>query len=144
MQTAYDPSRSSQTRSHVAQRHGLPQSRQWVSSRNELLTYETGVFQFEQLSHDRRIVDLLRIVEFRPARIPGRVNVANDILALFQSPDHVAVHDLNVINVEEQLDSRRADFAQDAREPVKIIALVARMTFHRMRMITRVEMLDAD
>src|SRR5580700_10667123 len=123
MQTAYDPSRSSQTRSHVAQRHGLPQSRQWVSSRNELLTYETGVFQFEQLSHDRRIVDLLRIVEFRPARIPGRVNVAN---------------------VEEQLDSRRADFAQDAREPVKIIALVARMTFHRMRMITRVEMLDAD
>src|SRR5579871_4566943 len=98
MQTAYDSSQRSQTRSNVAQGDGLPEAGDRVAGRDELLSDVTFVFQFEQFAHDRRVVDLLSLIQFAPARISSRVYVADDVLALVQAPDDVSVHDLHVVN----------------------------------------------
>src|SRR5262249_18509804 len=58
--------------------------------------------------------------------------------------DHVAVHDLHVVDIEKQLHARRTDPANDAGHPVDVVALVARMALHGMRVVARIEVLQAD
>ena len=111
---------------------------------NELLADVALVADLDQLPHDRRIVDLLFVVEFRSARIAGRVDVADHVLAFFEAADHVAVHDLHVVDVEQQLHPRRADLADDVGDLIDVVALVTGMALHRVRGIARVEVFDAD
>ena len=65
-------------------------------------------------------------------------------LHLLDPADHVAVHDLHVVDVEQQLHARRADLAHDLRHPVEVVALVAGVALHRVGVVARVEVLQAD
>ena len=68
--------------------------------------------------------------------------MADDVLALFHSSNHVAVHDLNVVNIEEQFETIGVDLSDNLSHPVEVIALVTGMSLHRMRVVAGVEMLQ--
>ena len=68
-----------------------------------------------------------------------------DIVAVLADPaDDVAVHDLDVVDVEEQLQAGRADPLDDVDAVVGVVALVAGMPLHRVRVHPRVEHLQAE
>ena len=64
----------------------------------------------KERAHDRRILELLRVIQLAPTRYSRRVNVADEIRAeCLDSGDDIAVHDLAVIHVVEQLEVRIVD-----------------------------------
>ena len=68
--------------SDVAERHGLPQAFQRVAGGDELLADVALVADLEEGLHDRRVVDLLVVVELAAAGIARRVDVADVVLVL--------------------------------------------------------------
>ena len=54
------------------------------------------------------------------------------LVVLPDPPDDVAVHDLHVINVEQQLHPRRVHAADQVDAQIDIVAEVAWVAFHRM------------
>src|SRR5579871_2931122 len=83
--------------SDVAKFHRFAQPRVRIARGNEFLSNETFVADLQQLSHDRRVIDFLGIVQFTSTWISGRVNVSYHVLAFFDPPDDIAVHDLDVV-----------------------------------------------
>ena len=55
------------------------------------------------------------------------------VLVLADAADDVAVHDLDVVDVEQQLQVRRADPLDDVDAIVGVVSLVAGMPLHRVR-----------
>ena len=90
-------------RLHVAQRHGLPQALQGVAGGDEFLADVPLIADFEQRLHDWRIVDFLLLIELTAARVAGCVHMRDVVTVLAKARNDIAVHDLNVIDVEEQL-----------------------------------------
>ena len=130
-------------RSHIAQLHGLFQPRERVTRRNEFLPDVARVADVDQLLHDRGIVHFLILVEFATSGNACRVNVPDDVLVLLDAADDVAVHELHVVDVEQQLDPRRTHFAKDRRHEIEVVALIAGVPLHRVGTVSRVQMLDA-
>jgi len=100
----------------------LAQAFERVARRDEFLADVACVIDFHQLTHDGGIIDFLTFVEFASAWIAGRVDVANDVAVLFDSPQNIAVHDLHVVYVEKQFQAALAlptssGFALKAMEP---------------------------
>ena len=56
--------------------------------------------------HDETVVQLLRVVDFVPARIAAGVEMADPLEVIADVADDVAVHDLGVVDVVENLDAR--------------------------------------
>src|SRR3954471_12047525 len=61
--------------SHVAHLDRLLQTRQRVAGGDELLPDVAGVADLHQRLHDRRVVDLLRLVQLPAAGVAGGVDV---------------------------------------------------------------------
>ena len=72
------------------------------------------------------------------------MHVADDVLVLLDAANDVAVPHLDMINVKQQLDSWRPNAVEYRRNIVDVVSLVARVPFHRMRVIARVEMFQAN
>src|SRR4051794_37133132 len=68
--------------SHITQPHRLPQPLERVARRNELLADEALIVDLDQLSHHRRVVDLLPLVELAAAGVAGGVDVADQVAEL--------------------------------------------------------------
>src|SRR5579884_848972 len=97
-----------QTGSHIAQRHRFLQTLGRIARGNEFLTDVARVLHFHQGPHDRGIIDLLGVVQLTSPRIARRMNMANVLGILANAADNVAVHDLHMIDVEQQLEPWRA------------------------------------
>ena len=55
---------------------------------------------FQNHSHDSRVVDLLRVVQLAAPRIARRMDVVDRLATLVNATYDVAVHDLNMIDIE--------------------------------------------
>ena len=86
---------------NVTKLDGFSQSDQRIPCRDEFLTHKTFVFDFDKLLHDRWKEDFLLVVEFGSTWISRGVNVANDVFHRADSTNDVAVHDLNMVDVEQ-------------------------------------------
>ena len=60
------------------------------------------------------------------AFVPGMVAA----LELFDARDDVALHDLDVVDVDENLEIRRANFIAAFHRPLERVGLIAGMAFH--------------
>ena len=90
------------------------------------------------------IVDLLLVVEFAPAGVSGGVDVADVVVMLADPADDVAVHDLHVIDVEQQFQAGRADALDDVDAIVGVVSLVAGVPLHGVRADPGIEHLEAE
>src|SRR5207245_5735742 len=95
--------------SDVAECHGLPQPVERVAGGDELLPDVALVTNLQERLHDRLVADLLLVVELAATGVAGRVDVADIVPVLADAADDVAVHGLDVVDVEEELEIRRAD-----------------------------------
>ena len=70
------------------------------------------------------------------AGVAGGVVVADVFLVFADVADDVAVHDLHMINVEQQLEVWRANLLDGLDAKLDIVALIAGVSFHRVGVIT--------
>ena len=75
-------------------------------ARRIFVGHETRVAQLRNGLHHEVVVQLLRIVDLVAARIPAGVEVSDPLEVIPDIPDDVAVHDLRVVDVEEDFDAR--------------------------------------
>ena len=85
------------------------------------------------------MIDLLGVVELSATGNAGGVHVTDVVLVLTDAADHIAVHDLHVVDIEEQFHPRRVDAFDQVDAQVDIVTEVAGMPFHRVRVIARVQ-----
>ena len=111
-------------------------------SRDELLAHETLVARGHDRLQDGRDVQLLAVVHLVAAGHAGNVIMADVLVELLDPRDDVALHDLHVVDVEEDLHPRRADLLADLGGPLDPVALVVGMAFH-LDVHPAVEHLDA-
>ena len=78
----------------------------------------------ENRLHHRRIIDLLRVIDLVAARHAARVVVGDVGMEFLDPHDQVALHDLHVIDVVEQLESFGADAFAQFHAPLGVVALV--------------------
>ena len=130
---------------NIAHFGGVPEgSHLVVPVGNELLRNEAIKAGGENGAHHGRVVDLLRVVEFASAGVTGGMVVTDVFLVFADVADDVAVHDLHMINVEQQLEVRRADLLDGLDAKTEIVALIAGVALHRMAAVHRVEQLEAE
>lgn len=55
----------------------------------------------EDCPHDPGVIDFLVLIKFSPAGISSGMIVANDFLVLLNSANHIPVHHLNMVDIEE-------------------------------------------
>ena len=114
-----------------------------VSGRDEFLSDVSLITEFVEFPHDRGEVDFLLVVEFVSARATSDVDVSDDIDMLIESAHDIAVHDLNVVDVEKHFDPFGANIADDLCDKIDVITLVSRVSFHRVGTIAGIEMFEA-
>src|ERR1041384_2871744 len=89
---------------YSARAHGLPQSRQRVPRRNELVGDVPGEPQIRDGCGDAAPVQLLTVVQLVAARHAAGMEVTDPLRVVADRADHVAFHDLHVVDVVQQLD----------------------------------------
>ncbi len=103
----------------------LPQRGQLVLALwNELLADVALVTGLQDRANDRRIIELLAVVDLRATGHAARVVVTDVFVKLADSPHAVALHDLHVIDVVEQLEPVRADRLAKLDAPLRVVAHV--------------------
>src|SRR5258708_1010973 len=101
-----------------------------ILARKKLLPYITLIVQFNQGLHDRTVVDLLPPSQFESPRHTSRVHIADVVDELAQPHHYIAVHNLNMIDVEEHLHPFRADTFDQLDAPIHVVAHITWMAFH--------------
>lgn len=97
---------------------------------DEFLADEALVAAFCDGAHDGRVVDFLVVVEFVTAGISCGVDVADEGCAFLVPADDIAVHDLDVVDVEEHFHAFGGDFAADVEGVVDVVAPVIGVALH--------------
>lgn len=106
------------------------------------MSNEVVVADLQQRLHDGGVVDLLVLVELAAAGISSSVNVADVVLVETQTANDVAVHDADVVDVEEQFEVGAADVFDEIDAEVHVIAEVAGVAFHRVGAVAGVQVLQ--
>lgn len=75
-------------------------------------------------------MNFLGVIGFRPARIPGDMDMADQARMRLDPADQVAVHDLNMVAIKEQFHGWRPDAIHNLGAIVDMVALVAGVPLH--------------
>ena len=111
--------------SHVADQHALLERGQRIGAlRHEFLAHVAFVAGLHDGLHDRRVVDLLGVVDLVPAGHAAGVVMADVLVVLPDGGDDVALHDLHVVDVVEQLEPLGAHLLADLDAPRGVVAHV--------------------
>lgn len=111
---------------------------------NEFLGDVAGVAEIEEGAEDGGVVDLLGGVEFGAAGDAGGVDMADEVPKLAHPADDIAVHDLDVVDVEEEFHPGRIDAADEIGATIDIVPEVSRVSFHGVGIVAAVEMFEAE
>ena len=110
--------------------HRLVQRCHLVPQRHKLLPHVTLIAGVQDRLHDGRIIDFLGVVDFVATGIP-RCVIMGDIRMNFLDPrDDVTLHDLDVINIEQNLHPLRPDLLANFNRRFQRIAKIIGMTPH--------------
>ena len=122
---------------NVADRHRLFEALQCVGPRgNELLTDVTAEAGGGDRPHDLCVVELLRLVDFVSPRHSARVVMGEIIVVVADVGQHVLLHHRGVIDIVEDLHTRRARLPDRRDAPLGRIA-------HVVPVVDRVEQFEA-
>src|ERR1041385_5270103 len=113
-----------------------------IASWNELLAHVSLIAGIDERAHHAGEVDLLRVIELAAAGNAGHMNVPDPLGVAADAADDVAVHDGDVVDIEQQLGVLGIDAPDDLGAVIDVVALVAGMAFHGMRIVASVEVLE--
>src|SRR5208337_1280649 len=94
---------------------------------NELLRHKSFVTRLHNRLHHRRVIDLLRLINFTPPGHAAGVIVGNVLVVFTYRVDHVALHDLHVENVVKQFASLGTHAPAQFHTPRRVVAHVVLM-----------------
>ena len=112
-----------------------------VPGRDIFLSNVALVSGFQYGTKNRRVIELLILVEFAAAGIASSMIMPDPSMQFAYSSDHVTVHDLNVINIKKQFEVRRIYLFDQVDTQMDIVAKVAWMPLHGMAVVAAVEVL---
>src|ERR1700722_19270978 len=92
---------------NITQIHRLPQRGQRVPRGHELVRHVALEAGRRDPTHHSIPLHFLRTVELMPAGNPTRVEVSKPLNVLLDGANQVSFHDLHVVDVVQQLDTRR-------------------------------------
>src|SRR5512146_445855 len=118
---------SQTTRSDVTDLVRLLHRGDRVALGDELLADEAGESGIGDRLHDSMVVQLLRLVDLVATGHATSVEMGDVLDVRANRADHVAFHDLHVIDVVEQLDARRSDALHDLHAERRVIGLIVVM-----------------
>ena len=78
---------------------GLSERRNDFASRTKLVANVAAIAGRGNRRADRRVVQLLLIVQIVSTRVAGGVKMADRRTVLLDRPDQVSLHDLHVVNI---------------------------------------------
>lgn len=111
---------------------------------NEFLSHKPRIACIDDRLHDRWIVDLLQVIEFPATGISGCVVVADQVMVLLNAANDITVHDLHMVDVEEQPEVWGVHSADQVKTSFHIISKVSWVSLHGMGIIFRVEVFEAE
>jgi hypothetical protein len=85
------------------------------------------IAQMAQQAGDATPIDLLPVVKVAPTRRSGGVHMADQVEVRLDGPAKIALHQLHVVAVVQQLQRGRADLAHDRRPEFGAVALLPRV-----------------
>jgi RNA polymerase sigma-70 factor (ECF subfamily) len=91
---------------------------------NKFLGAEPFEARIDDGFHHGRVIDFLALVNFAAAGHAARVIMGDVLMIRADGGDHVAFHDLHVIDVVEQLEALRADAFDQLNSPGRVVAHV--------------------
>ena len=101
-----------------------------IPSGDKFLCHEALISCLYDGAHHGGIIDFLRVVQLTAAGIARGMVMPNHILILPNAADHVAIHDLHMVHVEQQFHVGRINFSDEFHTVIDILAEVAGMAFH--------------
>src|SRR6267378_4343537 len=104
--------------------HGLLQRRQRVTRRHELMGHESRKPRLDDRARDGVPIQLLRVVQLVASGDAAGMEVADVTRVVANRANHVAFHDLHVIDVIEQLHARRPDGLDDVGAERRVVTLI--------------------
>ena len=96
--------------------HGI-----FTGRRSMLVSDETRVTQVRNRIRNEAVIELLRVIDFQTARHTRGVNVVYPGKVISKVANDVAVCDLNMVDVEDNLHARRIDLLADIETPREVI-----------------------
>src|SRR5207249_6085762 len=126
---------------------------QGFASGSELVRYETLEARVGDGRRDGVPVELLRAVQLVAAGHAPGMEVGDVVPVGADRADHVAFHDLHVVDVVQQLDARRIDRLHDGDAERRVVSLVIRVVHlavqqleahrHTLRLGQRLDLVQA-
>lgn len=109
----------------------MSQREHWIGPCGQkFLCDEACVSGSEDSRHDSGVVDFLQLIKFFSAWVAGGVVVCNELVILFDSADDIAVHDLDVVDIEQQPEVGGIHAAYQIEAAFDIITEIPRVSFH--------------
>ena len=87
------------------------------------------VARLDDCPDDGRIVQFLGVIDVIASRVSCSMDVADPADVLLDGADHVALHDLHVVDVEQYLDAGAVDALADSHRPGRVIARAPGMVY---------------
>src|SRR5215510_13104544 len=97
---------------------------EWIAFRNEFLRDESSELQVGDRLHHPLVVQLLRVVDLVAARDAAGMKVGDVLDVRLDRGDHIAFHDLHMVDVVQDLQSRRRDALHHLRGPRGVVGMV--------------------
>jgi hypothetical protein len=110
--------------SDSAELDGLPERFHRGAGRDELVGHVAREVEVGQRGGDGAVVEFLAVIQFVAAGHPPGMKVTQEVDVVADGPDHIAFHDLHVIDVIQQFDPGRVDTPHDLHPEGGVIALV--------------------
>lgn len=117
----------------VEQGHRFAEACERIACWDELVAYIAGEACLGDGLGDGAVVYFLRIIQLVPTGVAGGVVVGDVVGVLADAGYDVAIHDLDVEDVEKQLHPGRTDLLDDLHAIIGMVALIARHAHHLYR-----------
>lgn len=104
-----------------------------IAARDPLVPDVAGILGLLKGLHHGAIVDFLVFIDHSTTWVAGDLDMTDEFMVRFDPTDEIAVHDLDVIGVEEHLEAGGRDGADDVEAFVEMIALISGMPHHIFR-----------
>jgi len=109
---------------YIADRKRLVERGDGIAFGPEFVSDIIGVIGGRDCPTNTRVIHFLRVIQVIAARVARGVKVADPFDVFPDRADHIAFHDLHVVDVVKQFDARAVNPFADGHAPGGMIALI--------------------
>lgn len=89
---------------NVADGNGFAEAFERVAGGDPFVSDVAVVVDFKEGFHEAPVIDFLGVANLAPTGVAGDLDMADEFVMLLDPGDEIAVHDLNMVGIEEDLE----------------------------------------